>query len=1722
MAELTEEEKKRQEDLLKIQKMIAESVKIGRNIEKSKRNAINQHVQGLKAFNESQGIEFDEDLERAKINKELEETTVPAITNEFKPIYERKAPSAAPPITVEPPPGFKPTLLTAASKQSVIPKGRAEQTRSYDITKEGLGKFLEDNGMSPKEATLQAGIAKDIIDNYQAFNKNKSAEEALQFVFGEIDGISNPAMIEEEDTASKNPYIRAFENQTTPGKIPNYTPTQEAFLKELNKARVDEYVEKNIEWIKNSANKYRTITLKNGSKYEIADEVYQYMKDTTLPPVIISEFIDKAILEGKADFTTHLNPNPEESQYQALAKVKAYKTLGGDEWFLDAKKKKEVLGNLEKYSSDGGIIWDTKTALGGTAESTGSWLLRSSMIPYNLVAGAVVEATDTEELARLKADQRAKNEPLYAGYPVLANIALNKGFTGEAQEAADALRVEDPFTRLVIVGGGFAADILDPSLAITLGAGKAVKTAAQLRKYQKIMYGAADSKKIAETAGKVFASTVLDDFNLISLGGRYLPDSTKKALKGAQHGDLRLHMSDDLADSLQAQEIAAKAPSYLEARRLMREKGIDKSTYSKLLEKGEKTEGFAPTKARLKNEMLSSKASKELVSELGDTQKFLDDVAEVGVQQARKNADNANLHINKDFTDEVLRIATGKGKAARISAEELVKAKTITNKHFARGIVFQETPNMKGLENIVAVTRNTWAHTDNANDLLAASIKTNLGSTLAEIGNSGKVGRSIKPATTSFSTAAQMGAGTIEGTPENFFKLSREQAKNISKELEYLPIPKGQKKSILESLREGKLYFDDQRMLIDANIDQFAKGENAITSEDISRLSADQQARMLEPAGVAQRTEGFTSAIQTLYSKASKKIFAKQNKASINISLEDISINQKRLVQEIQQESSMLDTKAKRSIDGLVGSKEVRALYVNNPELPITKIEALGVIIVGAKQGTKGVTRQKGVVAETLNWAFARLFYDQESYRTITDGVFGINKLYDNDLLTVAGKKLLKEDIARVSSKMVENPRQFWSIFDEFITDWTAKVSSGMIDGERIVKTNIRPRSLAESAAENLTQAQKELKNSILLGMYFDSESKRIRDRALIRVVDQDFKPTTTNEIFKGAKVSDEFFQESVKQSILDSFNVIVPYQERLANLKARGIPTEVARKAIEYGDVIMRKNNLADYIQMDVAGIRGMLDDLFGGANKDFAKAIFGKNYYNQINQQIMKGRATSLTANLDTLLQGEAIGMRGWYAVKKWVNNLAAFRYFNLLGARPRFHGGNVVTAPVIMYATTGKILNPSQIKDGFDVAFYASNPAARKVNEIAVRTKSGKVYTYGDIYENIRTSGVRSASNFVTTSINDGALLNWLNRDHGKGYGFGENMKNWIKGAPEVINDLTMQEDMVFRAGIMIQALQEGRSIEEATHLARRSLFDYNDMSAVEKGITGYAFVFYAFMRQNLATLVYSFDKPKMFKRYVNVLKFDRGAEALAAELNDGKKFPHQAFFPGYTLPRTVLSVSKGQGKDYYTMTPSLPPIDAILLAGEIAVSVMKGDIGELVQKQLSPENKAILGLQSSFKTKRIPSEYINMVSFAYSDQPADIANLIQKVVGGSVIPTAASEENGAVGGYIYEMDEEQQHHWNEWVKWWIDYPGIGTPAKDWSKVFDTEGTTYQKLTPTQKAAARLGFITPTAIAPPEQQDIWQLLSRKRVLDEKINNLKNQKKARIKQNQQNQPEE
>ncbi|NCW68545.1 MAG: hypothetical protein EBV86_08235, partial [Marivivens sp.] len=545
------------------------------DLEKKKFDAIKAQATRdyLQKIETGEDVTFDE-IWTATV-QDVEQITATPVTTEFKPFEEKVVKRAAPPLTLPAVPGEPPTLKTALAPQQVIPSPRKEITKPYTVDFKKVAQSLEASGLSAQDAELQSIALQDALLELQQIDKKATPQEAFKSTLKQIEEISKAPTIKEKKVGTADPYIRAFSQQVTEGEIPDYSPVQLAFLKSLNKQKVERYVKENIEDIRDTSNKYFNITLEDGRVLEVPSEVYTYMKEATLPPTIYNEKIDEMILKGDADFFTKLVPREKESNYQAIAKVRAFKELGGDEWFLDEEKKKRVLETPEEFEkglvipglgeTEGGWIFEKKTPLGGTAESTGAWVLRSALSPLNLVAGVVTDVTSTEELKRLKEEQRAKKEPLYKDSPVLSNIALNKGFTGEAQDAADALRVEDPYARFALIGAGFAADILDPSMAIAAGTGKALKTGAKLRSAQKAIYGTTNKKQIASTMKRAFASEVLDDFNAISLTNRVLPE--KVALKGLEHGDLRLHLADDFAQSLDAKRIVEAAPDQTAALR---------------------------------------------------------------------------------------------------------------------------------------------------------------------------------------------------------------------------------------------------------------------------------------------------------------------------------------------------------------------------------------------------------------------------------------------------------------------------------------------------------------------------------------------------------------------------------------------------------------------------------------------------------------------------------------------------------------------------------------------------------------------------------------------------------------------------------------------------------------------------------------------------------------------------------------------------------------------------------------------------------------------------------------------------------------------------------------------------------------------------------------------------------------------------------------------------
>jgi hypothetical protein len=530
----------------------------------------------------------------------------------------------------------------------------------------------------------------------------------------------------------------------------------------------------------------------------------------------------------------------------------------------------------------------------------------------------------------------------------------------------------------------------------------------------------------------------------------------------------------------------------------------------------------------------------------------------------------------------------------------------------------------------------------------------------------------------------------------------------------------------------------------------------------------------------------------------------------------------------------------------------------------------------------------------------------------------------------------------------------------------------------------------------------------------------------------------------------------------------------------------DTTRIIIDISDNYARKRGLANpSSNMDLQQMNAYLEGLFDNTNKGLVREVMGPQFYDELSSAALSGRNTLLTNNLDKAIRAGATGdgsfMQGFQKLLNFINST---RYTLLLGSRLRFHGANVSTANLITYSTVGKIVNPADMYNAMPTVFSA--PGGKNFNKIAVVDPSGKIYTHGELQKELLETGVRSEFNFVTSVLNDGRLKSWL-RQNG--------IPDRISIASQVLEHATVQEDLIFRAAILQRSLKEGASLEEGLALARRSLFDYNDMSPREKAIAANFFIFYSFARQNFVANMNNLSSISGLKRTVNILKFDRDWDYLTEKLG-GETYDPSVFFPEYAQNRLTMAVSKNQPKNWYLMSPPIPTVDAYTMAAEIA-SI--SGIPRLVGKQLNPQYKKLLGLEPMIGGQtKVNKEYASLINwYVGMDDPQANADFIQRLVGGSVIPVYAKPENGGVGKsgatFVYPLDKAQQKLWNIYVQG-IDFVGLGAPLKDYTKFFGlTEGTAYGQGPTWSQITNRLGVTTPMLFPSQQQQDIYQLYKR-----------------------------
>ncbi len=533
---------------------------------------------------------------------------------------------------------------------------------------------------------------------------------------------------------------------------------------------------------------------------------------------------------------------------------------------------------------------------------------------------------------------------------------------------------------------------------------------------------------------------------------------------------------------------------------------------------------------------------------------------------------------------------------------------------------------------------------------------------------------------------------------------------------------------------------------------------------------------------------------------------------------------------------------------------------------------------------------------------------------------------------------------------------------------------------------------------------------------------------------------------------------------------------------------TDVAEQVQNYAQTVLRNNGHNYKLSRGrYQDIEDSIDTLFN-QNEGFARAMFGDDTFNQLkNELVTKTRAQRQRIIVEALNNDlSVVDMFG--PVIDMMNE--AF-YISVLGLNVGSHVRNTVSAPAIVYQTTGKLLNRELVKSGENVVKHGKRIGSKYYGKIVVRTPGGVTYTNADLFNILQESGVKSQFQFLQSEMSrKGKLIREL--DALKDRNLSDWSYSWLKrvgrapfDALKATVEVQTYEDMTFRAAVLIDALNEGRSVEEAAALARRSMFDYTD---IDEGLNKWlraAFVFSSFRIQNFKEFYRSLSSASKFGRYLKILNATRTTNALFRSMNDKKQLPYQMYYPQFAQTRIVWEINNYNDRVAFAMAPSIPAIDSMTdMIGFISLltSPMDNleakdvDPKEMVTRQLMPIIQEIVSTSGKYESSKAKPAVVNLLkSFSGANTPSEVAEMLERFAGGRVkITLAEPGDKNAVDGYIYTLSAEQRkklYHGSFWTA--LTVLGGSNLVVNYFRLTDPEGTTWQSLDGFQRSLAYLGL-------------------------------------------------
>ena len=1636
------------------------------------------------------------------------------ITKPFSSVLTPVRPASQPLNVV---PTTTPGLLDVLSPQVRVPDTEVRQYESPfdDVSFE---KSLKDKPVDEqKTSRAQYSAYKRAYDRLRELNPNVSHEEIISDLNRQLtelpQALEGKGRLIRQDPRVElgiinDPTAIALSRQTTEGKVPNLEPGQLSFLQGLYESELPD---------QKAAD--RQVLSKPGAK-PIMKTVNRPSGDTGPGGKPLMEQVEVQV--GKADYTP--------AEIDAIIKSKEQ---GGQydirPWWMNEKEKDDVIRNPEKYTT-GGILFSKKFPTGATVESPTAWMLRSAMAVPNALAGTIGYAfTDADIQAAKERDrpEKLRASGLYAN--VLANVAEGGGYT---KEIGDLYKYNpDPEIRKYETLGriaGFTGDLLGlGDLSLLEGGVGGASAATQFARASRLAGETAVEAGIAGAKAGVRGAV-----------GSYLgslPGLSKVAEKLVP-GDVRLIYGAKLADEFSAASRYEKAfdeaivAGATDAAAHDAGKSAAKSAFpeSKFADDVEKTPNMREV---LDDDYFTAgqKSYREYAA-ISDTVDRLSRGVEITSAEERLIKPYLSAAANADtkIAKAIRQAYSGVERGERVRAAQVFEKLAASGKQeyadaikataaFDSGVKVMDTglagAYSKGAKT-VAVTPRTFTTPEGAITLAKEFKKTKFYTNVLE-----PIQRTVRSDVAS-------GKSVVQGYDLNKLPIAQRseftnRLLNAVNEAEIAGlIPRSEAARITGEVSRGTVSAADLQTLTHAVVDNLAgSARKGFTSRALAEVSSPAertipQQVLRQSAAQSRRAAELKSGMPVMFSRVKVAIIDRLKPLEAVI-----SADQKAMITAARSKVSALDKVFKDEFTRISTDPEFARLYG---------------VTVDASAEEKLIALGHGPITGTFDDAISRSnrrLYAEEFVKSL---IYGTDRTPLYNAISPAyrwGETLLAssdEYNALIKEVAQLSPSELSARLDEIFDR-----------ASDIVRNNINP--LIDAAGGKVLSVPSSLSAEALVVTYGRVKSADIMADTAVKLAAErpialSDTPKFLSKISTTVTGGDKLWYEIIKAEIKNPGSIDAIINDDTARL---AFITDVMSKTLPNAPAGVSRY-ISDIIRLDpysfIDDVRFSVDLLqdsrviTGGrmeqslaqidlliSNKIPAETFVSPALAQKMASELgsapkFKGMLTELARLSDLANSGNPGALRAANFFRQMWDSYNSFYYHMILSVNPRFHGVNNLTAPLITYYTTGKIVNPIKFAESANIMLLGGPKSADTASRMVpvVTDRFGNIYTRGQLYDLAIKSGIfKSAINtevareFIADA-ND--VMGRVSAVENK-FVAGANTARKKVFTPwrEFLGDpLAAWTDNVWRMNSIRDALETGSTIDEALDFGRRSLFDYGSLTEAERVVSRNFFVFYNYYRQSVVQFMKNFvENPD---RMLKLFRLTKGLSDISIGDQNARDLSFY-YPPEFGVARGIvkLDAASRSKEGEAILLPMMPYADGLnIFAGMLAdpvgtiigpemvgakgrraweqgiIASKVGTFTKLAGQAVFSDVKVDELLEVKVARNRIPPEHV-----AFFDGLGLSAQFLSTF--NAQVKDATESEN-SYGGKVFVLSDSDFETYKAFLIG-AQATGSGRPLTEWGKISGVVGNeqlkgTYADTT-LKKWLSGVGAITITGAAIPELQ-------------------------------------